>query len=148
MDYKIYNSKEKSIFNSNCDCLVNPVNTVGVMGAGLAKLFKDKYPINFQKYKEHCLNGDLYIGKCFTYKEFDGRFITNLPTKIHYRNPSEYSYVASGLDALVRHINHYGIKTIAIPALGAGLGGLDKDTVIEMITLRLSDLDIYVEIYF
>jgi O-acetyl-ADP-ribose deacetylase (regulator of RNase III) len=139
----IYNG---NIFNSTCEALVNPVNCVGIMGAGLAKVFKSKYPSNFEKYKSACDANTLKVGTCLTTYE-NGKYIINFPTKIHYSEESEYSYISDGLDALIRHCNHYQIKSVAIPAIGCGLGGLSFGKVLRMIECKLQFLDLNIEVF-
>lgn len=109
------------------DALVNTVNCVGVMGKGIALQFKRKWPGNFRAYEEACARGDVQIGKMFVY-ELGAlavpKFIINFPTKEHWRGASKISYIADGLRALVDTIKEHGIRSIAIPPLGAGNGGL------------------------
>lgn len=140
--------KTGNIFDSSCHALVNPVNCVGVMGAGLAKQFKTKFPNNFNKYLLQCWDKTLIIGVCFTTTEANKR-IVNFPTKFHWKNGSQYDYIQAGLNALVRHIKHYKITSIAIPELGCGLGGLEFSKIKIMIeeTLSILDDEIYVELY-
>ena len=61
--------KNENIFNSKCEYIVNPVNTVGIMGKGLALQFKEKYPENFEKYKKYCQKGDFTVGKLLIINE-------------------------------------------------------------------------------
>lgn len=135
---------KKDIFKTKCEAIVNPVNIVGVMGAGLAKSIKDKYPEVFEKYVLSCKNNELdkrlTIGKCLTVKANDGKYIINLPTKKHFKDPSKMEYVEQGLDALIKHIHHFKIKSVAIPALGAGLGGLEWEQVKKLINYKLNNL--------
>lgn len=130
---------KKDIFTSEMQALVNPVNCVGVMGAGLALQFKHRYPQNFIEYKNCCDQNLLKIGTCLTTFE-NGKYIINFPTKLHWKDPSEYRYIQLGLKALVRHIKHYNIASIAVPKLGAGLGGLQGSMVEQMIVHALSSL--------
>jgi len=135
-----------NLFDSTSDILVNTVNTVGVMGKGIALEFKNRYPKNFQLYRGAYLRGELEIGKLFITKE-NSKLIINLPTKEHWRNKSKYSYVAEGLEALKFYLkSNPNLKSISIPALGCSNGGLDWNVVKEMIVENLSDLnlDIYV----
>lgn len=104
--------------------IVNPVNTVGVMGAGLAKQFAIRYPDMVGPYKEACKTGDLDIGKPWRWND-----VICVATKQHWRDPSQYAFV----EASLKHLCHY-TTPIALPPLGAGLGGLDRDIVIDMIT--------------
>ena len=112
------------IFNMRTQALVNPVNTVGVMGAGLALEFKRQFPQNFLRYKLACSSGDFGIGKVLATAE-KGKIIINLPTKEHWKNPSQLSYVKSGIEALAEFVRKKRIKSVALPLLGCGLGGLD-----------------------
>lgn len=134
------------IFNSDCEALVNPVNCVGVMSKGLAKQFRDKFPENYKKYYICCMDKTLVIGKCLTVYENNKRII-NLPTKVHWRNPSKYEYVEAGLESLIKHIKHFKINSIAIPALGCGEGGLEFSMVRDMIFDKFSKLDIRIKLY-
>ena len=134
------------IFESGCQAIVNPVNCVGVMGAGLAKKFKANYPNNFENYKSICNKNLLKIGTCFTTKEKD-KLIVNFPTKKHFSDLSSYNDISDGLDALIRHIERFQITSIAIPALGCGLGKLRFDRVLNLLTFKLGLLNIQVDVY-
>ncbi len=115
------------IFANAAQALVNPVNCVGVMGAGLAKQFKEKFPDNFDYYRGACGSGLVFPGKMtvFHYGTLEyTNFIVNFPTKLHWRDASRMEYIESGLADLARIIEFYNITSIAIPALGCGLGGL------------------------
>ena len=115
------------IFDGTADILVNPVNTQGKMGAGLAKQFRTRYPEIDAPYRHDCRSGDLVIGTIGAYPTHDGKTVICLPTKIHWQNPSRLSYIQSGLTALARwtELQDCRDRTIAIPPLGCGLGGLD-----------------------
>ena len=116
-----------NLFESDAEALVNTVNTVGVMGKGVALQFKKNYHNNYKAYVEACKNGEVQIGRMFVVRDHSllgEKLIVNFPTKTDWRKPSEYEYVERGLDALVDTISQYGIKSIAIPPLGAGNGGL------------------------
>lgn len=113
------------------DAMVNTVNTVGVMGAGIALMFKKRYPKNFEAYKKACKEGKVRIGKMFV-TENNGdlvdsgpKFIINFPTKKDWRKGTEIQWVEEGLEDLVHTIKEKGIRSIAIPQLGCGNGGLD-----------------------
>jgi len=130
---------------------VNTVNTIGVMGKGIALQFKRAYPNNFKSYHQACKNKEVEIGKLFVSK--DGsvstgeKLIINFPTKKDWRKPSEYEYIEKGLEDLLSVIDHYKIKSIAIPPLGAGNGGLEWGKVKSIITQYLDKLDIEVLVY-
>ncbi len=140
-----------NILDSTAQALVNTVNTVGVMGKGIALQFKNRFPENYKKYREACKNKTLTVGQLLVTEEdslLDGKkLIVNFPTKVHWRYPSEYQYVRDGLEALVKLIREREIKSIAIPPLGAGNGGLDWLRVKPMIVEALKDIACKVYIY-
>jgi O-acetyl-ADP-ribose deacetylase (regulator of RNase III) len=121
-----------NIFNSTASALVDAVNCVGVKGAGLAKQFRESKPLSYQAYRQHCLAGDMSVGKVFLTVTEEG-FIFHFPTKDHWKDPSDISWVRSGLLDLVAQINQLGIESIAIPQLGCGLGGLNWSDVAPLI---------------
>lgn len=126
--------RDGSIFESNAQALVNPVNCIGVSGAGLALQFKDKFPTNYKLYNNACKEGLCHIGKCYlTVHHPYPDYIINFPTKQHYKDPSSIEYIKSGMVSLLELIKLYKIQSIAIPLLGCGLGGLEKDEVIPLI---------------
>ena len=121
-----------NIFNSSCEYLVNPVNCVGVMGKGLALEFKNKYPLNFEVYKKACDSASFNIGNLLIVP-VDNKFIVNFPTKKHWRNKSDLEFIKIGLEELKVAIKEFNIKSIALPKLGCGLGGLDWNEVFDLI---------------
>ena len=136
----------KTVFNSNCEGLVNTVNCVGAMGAGLALEFALRYPEVEKQYEKDCNNKKVKIGEIITYKT-DDCLVINFPTKFHWKYPSELKWIAEGLDYMVMHYNEWNIKSIAIPPLGCSNGGLDfKTQVLPLIEDKLKnvDIDIYV----
>ncbi|MFI9506878.1 macro domain-containing protein [Nocardia sp. NPDC052566] len=119
---------EGDLLTAEAEALVNTVNCVGVMGKGIALQFKRRYPNMFDEYKQACDRGEVQIGRMLVIPtgQLEGaKFIINFPTKKHWRSPSKLSYIDDGLVDLLRVIDELGIKTIAIPPLGAGNGGLD-----------------------
>ncbi len=140
-----------NIFESQADALVNTVNTVGVMGKGIALQFKKEFPNNFKAYQKACADGLVEIGKMFVFEDVSllrgKKLIINFPTKTDWRKPSEYDYIERGLVDLVRVINHYRPKSIAIPPLGAGNGGLDWSKVRDMIKKYLHEVDCDIYLY-
>lgn len=126
------------------EAIVNPVNCVGVMGGGLARAFAKQFPLMENDYKAHCHNGTLRPGRMHVYAPNyveSYKFILNLPTKDHWRDPSKIEYVQKGLIALLSHVTLLRIKSVAIPALGCGLGGLDWDEVKPLIIHNVSLYD-------
>ncbi|MBQ0160200.1 MAG: macro domain-containing protein [Bacteroidales bacterium] len=139
-----------NIFESDAEALVNTVNTVGVMGKGVALQFKKMYHYNFKSYAEACKRGDVQIGKMFVVRDsnlMSEKTIVNFPTKTDWRLPSEYEYIEKGLEDLVNVIKTYQIKSIAIPPLGAGNGGLQWWKVKQMINDKLAESNARVIIY-
>ena len=141
-----------NIFDSDCICLVNPVNCIGVMGAGLALQFRRKYPRNYELYKIMCENYSIGIGRPMFVRE-SGKVIINFPTKYHYRNKSKIEYLDKSLCAIPDLLNKIfdgtiPVKnTIAFPAIGCGLGGLEWSQVKNLIENRLGNYPFAVKIY-
>jgi O-acetyl-ADP-ribose deacetylase (regulator of RNase III) len=134
------------IFNSRCSVIVNPVNEFGVMGAGLALKFKQRYPALHSFYVNECKNGKLTVFHPSFWRG-SGRQILLFATKKHWRDPSRLEYIAFGLEWLVANYQRMGITSIAFPKLGCGLGQLDWEEVKEIMELYLADLPITVDIY-
>jgi O-acetyl-ADP-ribose deacetylase (regulator of RNase III) len=119
--------KHNDIVTADVEALVNTVNCVGVMGRGIALQFRKAFPENFKAYKAVCDRGELRPGKLFVYTQdqlTNPRYIINFATKDHWKDKSRLDYIDSGLDALVQEVRRLGIRSIAIPPLGCGLGGL------------------------
>lgn len=139
-----------NIFESNAEALVNSVNTVGVMGKGIALQFKERFPENYRLYKKACEKGEVTIGKVFvtsTNSMVNPRWIINFPTKKHWMHRSSYKFIEEGLNDLIRVIKELNIKSIAIPPLGAGQGGLKREKVKKILEDKLRELDIEILIY-
>lgn len=142
-----------NIFDSEVEALVNPVNCVGVMGKGLALEFKKRYPSCYKEYVVACKNSEIYPGKCFlsgTYLTHDPslpKYIINFPTKNHWRDKSELDDIKSGLESLNELIYEFDIKSLAMPALGCGLGGLRWKAVREVIENSFVSLDSDIDVY-
>lgn len=136
-----------NLFDSKAEALVNAVNTVGVMGKGIALEFKNRFPHNFTVYKEACEKGNLKTGFVLPVAENDGRIILNFPTKAHWKDASKYEYIETGLKSLKEQIKIYGLKSVAIPPLGCGLGGLEWAKVRRMIENELSSVNIQIYVY-
>lgn len=142
-----------NLLDAPTEALVNTVNTVGVMGKGLALMFKEAFPDNFLAYAAAVKRDEVHVGQMFvTYTEgstLDGpKWLINFPTKKHWRHPSQLSWVQEGLQDLRRVLSEKGIRSIALPPLGCGNGGLNWDEVRPLIERELSDLpDVEVRVY-
>jgi O-acetyl-ADP-ribose deacetylase (regulator of RNase III) len=138
-------------FDYEAELRINTVNCVGVMGAGVALTFKTKFPAMFSDYAKACKRGLVTPGKPHVWKE-TGLFneeltIINFPTKTHWRKPSEYEYIIEGLKWLREYLVDYKGKTITVPALGCGHGGLDWNRVKSMIFDSLADLELEILVF-
>ncbi|WLD14369.1 macro domain-containing protein [Planctellipticum variicoloris] len=125
------------------EALVNTVNEVGVMGKGIALMFREEFPENTRAYVEACKAGTLQVGKMLVtvQKELVGpKWVINFPTKKHWRNPSKMEWIRSGLKDLVRVIRESGIRSIAVPPLGCGNGGLEWSQVRQEIETAFAEL--------
>lgn len=140
-----------NIFKDEAEALVNTVNCVGVMGKGIALQFKKAFPDNFKAYEAACRRNEVQPGRMFVYQigdMFNPRYIVNFPTKRHWRSKSRYEDIESGLQALVWEIQERQIRSIAIPPLGSGLGGLQWARVKGMIEVAFKNMsDIQVRLY-
>ena len=163
------------LLEADVDALTNTVNTMGVMGKGIALAFKGAFPENFEAYRTACERGEVKLGEMFVFENrrddgfaqlklleehsgaggvepYNGvrkgpRWIVNFPTKRHWRAGSRMADVESGLDNLYDVIRNRRIASIAVPALGCGLGGLDWGRVRPLIERKLDDLDVEVHLY-
>jgi O-acetyl-ADP-ribose deacetylase (regulator of RNase III) len=134
--------KTGDILKQDADAIVNTVNCVGIMGRGIALQFKNAYPANYKSYKAACDAEQVQPGRMFVYEtgKFTPRFIINFPTKRHWKGKSRIEDIEAGLVALAREITNRGIKSVAIPPLGAGLGGLEWSDVLPRITAALQNV--------
>jgi O-acetyl-ADP-ribose deacetylase (regulator of RNase III) len=132
-----------NLLDADVDALVNTVNTVGVMGKGLALQFKRAYPAMFRAYSRAAQSGELEVGRMQVWEtgELQGpRYIINFPTKRHWRQGSRLVDIEQGLADLVRVVRALGIRSVAVPPLGCGNGGLDWAQVEPLITNALTSL--------
>jgi len=135
------------LFESRAQTLVNTVNCVGVMGKGVALEFKKRFPANFEDYAARCERKQVRLGQPYLYRDPSGRSIVNFPTKDHWRSPARLRDIERGLDYFVRHIEEWGIQSVAMPPLGCGNGGLEWSEVGPLIYRKLHQLPIDVEVY-
>jgi O-acetyl-ADP-ribose deacetylase (regulator of RNase III) len=131
---------------SNCQTIVNTVNTVGVMGKGLAAAFKERYPEMFDEYKKVCLSGKLKPGSFWLWKGPE-QWVLNFSTKKHWRNPAKLEYIRDGLAEFRSSYEGLGVREIAFPRLGCGNGGLNWADVRPLMVDSLGDLPINIYIH-
>jgi O-acetyl-ADP-ribose deacetylase (regulator of RNase III) len=131
------------ILQTDAEALVNTVNCVGIMGRGIALQFKNAYHENFRAYEEACARGEVQPGRMFVFETgqlTNPKYIINFPTKRHWRGKSRVEDIETGLNALAEEIRKRRIRSVAVPPLGSGLGGLDWRDVRPRIEKALSDL--------
>ncbi len=135
-----------NIFTTNCQTIVNTINCVGIMGAGIALECRLRYPDMYEKYIELCNKKQIDIGMLWIYKSSE-KWILNFPTKKHWKYPSKREYLHSGLKKFVSTYKERGIESIAFPLLGADKGGIPQEESLSIIQHYLEPLDIRIEVY-
>lgn len=136
-----------NLLKDPAEALVNPVNCVGVMGRGLALQFKTEWPSNYSSYVAACRDGRIQPGRVFAFLLDERRWIVNFPTKRHWRDQSRLRDIEEGLRSLRSWITTNNVSSVAIPALGCGLGQLRWPTVRSTIEGALEGLDCTVRLY-
>lgn len=132
-----------NLLDADVEALVNTVNTVGIMGKGIALMFKKAFPDNFRAYEKACKGDEVQVGRMFVTERDDllgPRWIINFPTKKHWRAKSRLEWIDSGLADLKRVIRENSIRSIAVPPLGTGNGGLSWSVVNPRLEQALSEL--------
>lgn len=129
-----------NMFDVPAKVRINTVNCVGVMGKGVAMLFRTRFPDMYMAYKDRCLHYELAPGHIYPWLCPDGLTIINFTTKDHWRNPSQYEWIQSGLEELANYLRSRPPCTVTIPALGCGNGGLDWTRVQREINAYLCEL--------
>lgn len=135
------------IFASKVQTLVNAVNCVGVMGKGLALEFKKRFPDMYDDYVRRCKAKQVRLGRPYLFKRVSTPWVLNFPTKDHWRSVSRVQDIVEGLCYLQQHCREWGVSSLAVPALGCGLGQLEWGVVGPVLHERLATLDIPVELY-
>jgi len=136
-----------NLFNSNAQTWVNPVNCVGVMGKGIAREFKKRFPDMFNDYRLRCAQHQIQLGQPYLYKRTSLPWILVFPTKFHWRNPANLNAIVNGLQFLLANYKLWNVSSLAVPALGCGLGKLNWHLLQPILLNLLSSLDIPVELY-
>jgi O-acetyl-ADP-ribose deacetylase (regulator of RNase III)/uncharacterized protein YwgA len=140
-------AKVGDLFESKCQTLVNTVNTVGIMGTGIALEFKKLFPDMYEDYVRCCAEGKVRLGEPYLYKRLTPPWILNFPTKKHWRSVSNLSDIVRGLKYLEQHYKEWGITSIALPPLGCGHGQLEWNIVGPTLYRYMKKFDIPVELY-
>ena len=147
-----YMNDDANMFESGAEALINTVNCVGVMGGGIAYQFKMRYPLMYQDYRAKCELKLLKPGGVYVYAldedKYTPRFIFNVATKDNPRNPSEYVWVEEACMNLRKLVEYRKIESVALPALGCGLGGLDFKKVLPFYENFLGPSKCEFEVYF
>lgn len=142
---------EGNLLRADAEALVNTVNCVGFMGKGIALQFRQAHPDNFRFYERACRKEEVQPGRMLIFdagQMFKPRYIINFPTKRHWRGKSRVEDIQSGLDALVADVKRLGIKSIAVPPLGCGNGGLEWSVIRPIIVRAFASLpDVTVMLY-
>lgn len=135
------------IFQSKMQTWVNPINCCGSMGSGLAWTFRRYFGDMYWDYKGRCARKEVAVGEPYLYRRVVNPWVLNFPTKYHWLNGSSLTCIAHGLCHLELNYKDWGIESLAVPALGCGLGGLDWMDVKPLLVRSLSKLEIPVELY-
>lgn len=147
---EVIHSVKGNLLEDSSEAYVNTVNTVGVMGKGIAFQFKQAFPDVFKQYEKDCRKGLVKIGKMHVV-EVQGlatpKYVINFPTKEHWRHPSKIEYIEKGLIDLVKIVQELQIESIALPPLGCGNGGLNWYEVRPLIIEAFQPLNIKVHLY-
>jgi O-acetyl-ADP-ribose deacetylase (regulator of RNase III)/uncharacterized protein YwgA len=139
--------RKGDLFESRVQTLVNTVNTVGVMGKGIALEFKRRFPDMFADYQRRCHAGEVRLGEPYLWRGLVEPWVINFPTKDHWRSVSRLADIEKGLAYLAEHVAEWGVTSLAVPPLGAGSGRLDWATVGPTIYRHLDQLPIPVTLY-
>lgn len=136
---------EGTVFNTDTDAIVNTINCIGVMNAGVALEYALRYPELLKDYEQKCKNKEISLGRIYYYKTKE-KLIVNFPTKWHFKYPSKIEWIEEGLKDFVDTYKRYGIKSVAFTKLGTLNGGLDWNKVKFLMEKYLSKIDIQVYI--
>lgn len=131
--------KVGDILDSTAQTLVNTVNTVGVMGKGIALQFKKRFPEMYEDYVRRCRSGDVQLGRPYVFKPLVGQWVLNFPTKGDWRSVSRLSDIIAGLDYLEQHDREWGIRSLAVPRLAAGTDNLSGASPARLSTVTCPD---------
>ena len=148
----MFTVQKGDIFLAIEDTITDPVNCVGVCGKGLAKQFAERYPDEVYQYRRMCAQGSIALGKpmflpALNNTKYPSRNILFFPTKNHWRAKSRLTDIVDGISYVKTYANYWGIKSLAVPLLGAGLGGLPAEDVMDVMHFEFSDFPLEVVLY-
>lgn len=142
--------KKGNLLEDHAEAFVNAVNTVGVMGAGIARQFKQKFPEMFEQYEKDCQQGNVKLGQMHIYKrtsQTSPKYIINFPTLEHWSDQATLENIEKGLANLIQITKKLNIHSIAIPPLGCGIGGLNWADVKVLVEQTFANENIQVHLY-
>lgn len=137
---------EGDVFASNVEAIVIPVNCVGVAGAGIALEARKRFPEWYRQYGSDCTSGRLTIGS-ITFCAYYNQFLFNFPAKDHWKLPSRYEYIEKTMPELRKKVEYIGVKSLALPAVGCGLGGLNFNVIRALAEKTFQDSSVDVLFY-
>jgi O-acetyl-ADP-ribose deacetylase (regulator of RNase III) len=140
-------TKVGDLFRSNAQTWVNTINTVGIMGKGVALEFKKRFPEMYDDYVERCRQRKVRLGQPYLYRRASTPWVLNFPTKDHWRSVSKVADIVAGLEYLERHYQEWGVTSLAVPPLGCGNGGLDWRVVGPLLHRHFSRFEIPIELF-
>jgi O-acetyl-ADP-ribose deacetylase (regulator of RNase III) len=147
MPFVIRYIENGNLFTSKADALINPVNCIGAMSAGLAKEFRDRYPECMSRYKEACAAKVLRPGILMLCKREERPSIIMFPTKDHWRGKAKLEWIDQGLVYLKNHYREWRLRSVAMPQIGCGLGGLRWEDVSALVEKHFADEELKIEVY-
>ncbi len=139
--------RQGHLLESDAHTFVNTVNTVGVMGKGIALEFRKRFPDMHDDYVRRCAAGEVHLGEPYLFRRLIPPWIINFPTKEHWRSVSRLDAIVRGLDFLARHVGEWGVESMAVPPLGCGNGQLEWALVGPTLFRHLDALPIQVDLY-
>lgn len=114
-----------------------PVNTVAIMGAGLALAMRNRIPGLHEYYKGLCHQGELVLGECRVYPiPKKHQQVLLFPTKGHWKEVSKKATINAGLTYLAQHYEELNIESLAMVPLGCGLGALDYTKTVKPLIIK------------
>ena len=124
IDYVTGDLFDDALYGSDRPALAQGVNCSGVMGAGIAPLFRSRWPDMYLAYRAACRSRTLTLGSVLPWVAPDGRTIYNLATQDRPGRHAVLGAVQDSVQAMLVHAEQTGVHRVALPRIGAGIGGL------------------------